>query len=174
MTETHPFGDFVPKDTEYLILGSFTGKRTEEDVKNGYDWFYGTKRNQFWKIMEAAYEIDLKTKIDKQNLFTKLKIAITDIIISCERKGNSNLDMNLTNIVLNTDAINNILEKNIINKVFFSSRFVEKLFKKQFKDVIKKYSEIELVTLPSPSPRYAVMSKLEKIKTYKHLLPKLI
>lgn len=32
MIETHPFGNFVPADAKYLILGSFTGK---EAVKGG-------------------------------------------------------------------------------------------------------------------------------------------
>lgn len=173
MIETHPFGNFVPANTRYLILGSFTGKRTEDSIKNGYDWFYGTKRNQFWPIMEEVYGLSLKTKIEKQNLFTKLGIAITDIILSCGRKSNSNLDVNLTNIVFNTQTIIDILEKNHIKTIFFTSRFVEKLFKRHFKNILPQYPEIKFVALPSPSPRYAVMSRQEKIERYKNVLPKL-
>ncbi len=47
MIEEHPFGDFIPQNTQYLLLGSFTGKITD----NSYDWFYGTKRNLFWPEM---------------------------------------------------------------------------------------------------------------------------
>lgn len=166
MIETHPFGNFVPQNTQYLLLGSFTGKPIE-----GYDWFYGNKRNQFWPIMENLYKIKLDTKAKQQKLFARLGIAITDIILSCERKNNSNLDMNLANIVFNTKAINNILQKNRIKKIFFSSRFTEKLFRRHFKDVVQQFSEIKLVTLPSPSPRYVAMSKPEKISRYKELLP---
>lgn len=173
MVETHPFGNFVPANTQYLILGSFTGKRTEDDIKNGYDWFYGTKRNQFWPIMEEVYGLSLKTKTEKQNLFTKLGIAITDIILSCERKSNNNLDMNLTNIVFNTQAVIDVLDKNRVKTIFFSSRFVEKLFKKHLKNILPQYSEIKLVALPSPSPRYVAITKEEKIKRYKSILPKL-
>lgn len=172
MVETHPFGSFVPVNTRYLILGSFTGKRTEDDIKNGYDWFYGNKRNQFWPIMEKVYGIGLQSKKEKQELFTRLRMAIADVILSCERKVNNNLDINLTNMVFNTEAIINVLEKNKIKSIFFSSRFAEHLFKRQFKNVVQLHPEIELVTLPSPSPRYAAMSKSEKVARYKELLPR--
>ena len=158
MVEIHPFGSFVPKNARYLILGSFTGKQS-------YDWFYGTKRNQFWRIMEGVYGLKLDNKKAKQDLFTKLGIAITDIIYQCERRKGTNLDANLINIVYNTKAIEEILEKNKIDKIYFSSRFVETKFRKLFK------TKVELITLPSPSPRYARMGFGEKIKRYRELLP---
>jgi hypoxanthine-DNA glycosylase len=172
MVEIHPFGDFIPSNTKYLILGSFTGKRSEEDILNDYDWFYGTKRNLFWPILQEVYKLELKTKENKQQLFNRLGVAITDIILSCERRSNNNSDMNLTNIVLNQEVAN-ILKKNKIIKIFFSSRFVEKLFKRHFKDLITQYPEVELITLPSPSPRYASMTISQKIIRYKEILPRL-
>lgn len=167
MIETHPFGTFAPPSIKYIFLGSFTGK--VEDAS--YDWFYANKRNQFWPIMEKVYGIDLSTKEKKQELFARLRMAITDIIFSCERKANSNLDMNLTDMVFNTEAILKVIQENNISAIYFSSRFAEKLFKKFFRDLILKHPKTELVTLPSPSPRYAAMSKLEKIIRYKELLP---
>lgn len=170
MLETHPFGCFVPPGAVYLILGSFTGKYAGREQAE-YDWFYGSRRNHFWSILETVYGRQLRNKKGKQELFSKLKIAITDIILKCERKASNNLDMNLTNIVYNTGAIAKILKKNKIRKIYFSSRFVENKFKQHFKELIQMYPRIELVTLPSPSPRYASMSKGEKIKRYKELLP---
>jgi len=169
MIEIHPFDVFVPRDTKYLFLGSFTGKT--EDAS--YDWFYSNKRNQFWSILEEVYGIKLDTKVEKQGLFTRLGLAITDIILSCERRANSNLDMDLTNMVFNTKVILKVIQKNRIKTIYFSSRFAEKLFKKQFEEVIEHYPAIRLITLPSPSPRYAAMSKSEKISRYKELLPRL-
>ena len=158
----------MPPITNYFFLGSFTGK--VEDAS--YDWFYSNKRNQFWPIMEIVYGIDLGTKVKKQNLFTELRMAIADIIISCERKANSNLDMNLTNMVFNTEAINNVFQRNKIKSIYFSSRFAEKLFRKVFGEIMNRYPKIDFITLPSPSPRYASMSKQEKIAQYMKLLPK--
>lgn len=170
MIEIHPFSFFVPTNAKFLILGSFTGKNVGE---NSYDWFYGTKRNQFWPILEAVYKVKLNTKEDKKDLFEKLHMAIGDIIYSCERKKSSNLDVNLVNIIYNTKVVEEVLEENNLTRIFFTSRFVEKKFKQVFKDIIKHFSNIELITLPSPSPRYAVISKEEKIKRYKKLLPKM-
>lgn len=166
MIEKHPYGDFVPNKSKYLILGSFTGI-----IFPGYDWFYSNKRNQFWPIIEGVYGVKLTDKKQKQQLFTRLNIAITDIISSCERKANNNLDVNLTNMVFNKGIIN-ILRSNKIETIYFSSRFVEKLFKKHFGDLILNYPKIKLITLPSPSPRFASMTKAEKITRYKEVLPK--
>lgn len=169
MIETHPFGAFVPKECKYLFLGTFTGKITEPS----YDWFFGTKRNQFWPMLEEVFGIELKTRISKQELFSKLKMAITDVILQCERSENTNADNNLVNIVYNIKAIEKIVKENKIQIIFFSSRMAEKLFKKNFKELILEYSEINLVTLPSSSPRYAKITKADKIRLYKGLLPQL-
>jgi len=166
--ETHPFGDFVPKETIYLMLGSFVTKPS-----NPYEWFYANGRNQFWPIMSEVYGTSFDTKGKQQQLFTDLKMALSDIILSCQRKLNSNLDTNLVNIVYNTPAIKTIITENKINKIFFTSRYVENLFAREFKDMQSELSNVGLICLPSPSPRYASVSKVEKIKIYKQLLPTL-
>lgn len=174
MIETHPFGDFVPPNAKYLILGSFTGKQAVRGTTyydDSYNWFYGTKRNQFWPILEEVYGVDLKNRYDKQELFTDLGIAITDIIYQCVRKEGSNLDINLSNKVYNTKGITEILDNNRIERVFFTSRFVESRFKKVFREVIHRHPTLDLVYLPSPSPRYAKMTKEQKIGIYRELLP---
>jgi hypoxanthine-DNA glycosylase len=176
MIETHPFDNFVPLNAKYLILGSFTGRQAVKGSAvsdDSYDWYYGTRRNQFWPILEVVYGVELRDKHSKQALLRQLSIAITDIIYQCERKEGTNLDTNLINIVYNSEAIAEILESNQIEKIFFTSRFVEKRYKKVFKDLIHLYPSIELVPLPSPSPRYAIMSKAQKIERYKALLPTL-
>jgi hypoxanthine-DNA glycosylase len=163
MLETHPYDSFVPPKARFLLLGSFAVK-----PEPGCNWFYSSKRNQFWPILERIYGLTLNNKKSRQHLFTKLKIAVTDIIFQCERQKNNNSDMNLTNIVYNTEGIKKILRHNRIEKIYFSSRYVENMFKRIFKE-----TSIELITLPSPSPRYAAMSKTEKIARYKKLLPSL-
>lgn len=168
MLEVHSFGNFIPKKTIYLMLGSFVTKPS-----NPYAWFYANGRNQFWPIMEQVYHSEFKTKAKQQRLFKKLEMALADIILSCERKKNSNLDTNLFNITFNIKAILNIINQNKIKKIFFTSRYVEGLFRKHFKEVIESYPGIELITLPSPSPRYALITKAEKISRFKKLLPKL-
>jgi hypoxanthine-DNA glycosylase len=176
MVETHPFGNFVPNKSKYMILGSFAGRQAVKGTNatdDSYDWYYGTKRNQFWPMLEEVYGIELRNKLDKQAFFTKLRMAIADIIYQCERKDGNNLDANLVNPVYNINSIAEIVDCNPIEKIFFTSRWVEKRFKVEFKKIIKRHPAIELITLPSPSPRYATMKKEQKILKYKKLLPRL-
>ncbi len=169
MTYSHQFSNFIPSPTRFLILGSFTSNQFTKDA--GYDWFYGTKRNYFWPIIEEVYNTTLDTKKVRQELFTQIQMGIGDIIYQCERKDGNSSDTNLINIIYNTE-LESILDNNTIESIFFTSRYVEKLYKKVFSSLIKKYPLIRLITLPSPSPRYAAMTKERKIEIYKEKLPK--
>ena len=174
MIETHPFNPFVPPNVKCLVLGSFTGKQATKgtaDYDASYDWYYGSRRSQFWLILERVYGVKLSNKNEKQGLFTRLGIAISDIIYQCERKGDNNSDLNLRIICYNTKAIKEILDNNPIEKIYFTSRFVEQRYRKEFKEIIHRHPNVELITLPSPSPRFARMGNEEKIRIYKELLP---
>lgn len=173
MIETHPFGSFVPSNSRYLILGSFTTKEAYNGQQEKYVWFYSNGgRNNFWPILEVIYGVNLKTRVEMQNLLTSLNMALADIIYQCERKKSSNLDVNLTNVVYAIDDLTKIITDNPIEKIFFTSRFVENRFRRIFKDLMTEHPQIELITLPSPSPRYVLMTKDQKINRYKELLPK--
>lgn len=112
--------------------------------------------------------MEFSDKKSKEKLFTKLGIAVADIIYRCERKKSNNLDTNLVNITYNTQSLKKLLKNPKIRKIFFSSRFVEAKFEKLFKNVPQ-----ELITLPSPSPRYARLTLEEKVEKYSKELPKL-
>jgi hypoxanthine-DNA glycosylase len=171
MIETNPFKVFCPSGAKYLILGSFAAK----DAKKGcpYDWYYSNGRNQFWPILENIYNKGLTNKKEQQDLFSKLSIAIGDIIYQCNRTKNSSLDTHLKDIVFNIDPISEVLENNPIRKVLFTSRFVENNFRRHFLKNLRIDNNTKLVTLPSPSPRYAAMKIKEKTKIYSANLPDL-
>ena len=164
--EIHPFDPFIPENATILILGSFPGREQTQSPPNIDQWFYGAKRNQFWKIISAVYNTELITKEDKQQLFKKFGIGITDILLKVRRKNNSNLDNNLEIIEYNDKAIKSILKSSKIDSIFFTSKYVEKHFYLLFPET--KNAEY----LPSPSPRYARMTKMDKINYYKSKLPK--
>lgn len=160
--EEHPFEAFVPKNATILIVGSFPGKEQTNKNADPDQWFYGAKRNQFWKILSAAYNLELKTKEDKQNLFRNFGIGITDILLKIQRKNNSNLDNNLVIKETNEKKIKKILEDNNITRILFTSKYVEILFLKYFPDT-KNYS-----CLLSPSGGANIpISKSEEYITYK-------
>ena len=58
--ETHPFKPYVPHNATILIVGSFPGRDITKKKLKKDDWFYGTKRNQFWNIISGVYNIELK------------------------------------------------------------------------------------------------------------------
>lgn len=165
--EIHPFAAFIPQKATVLIIGTFPGREQTQADTEEEGWFYGAKRNQFWKIISAVYNTELLTKADKQNLFIKQGIGITDILLKVRRKNKNNLDENLEIIEYNDKVIKEILRKQNIITILFTSKYVGKLFSKLFPDI----KDFEF--LPSPSPRYARMTLAEKVKFYKEKLPQL-
>ena len=164
--ETHPFGAFIPKNIQCLIVGSFPGKEQTQCELDETHWFYGAPRNQLWKILEIVYKRELKNRNEKQQLFEEAGIGMTDVIKSCVRLEGTNLDENLEIKEYNKQVIEEILKQHQ-PKVLFTSRFVEKEFKKLFPE----YKNIDI--LPSPSPRYFKLRIDDKPKIYKEKLPKL-
>lgn len=164
--EIHPFEAFVPQKIKCLIVGSFPGKEQTQSVLDETHWFYGAPRNQLWKILEVVYATELKTRKQKQQLFEQAGIGMTDVIKSCLRKAGTNLDENLVIKEYNKNTIEKILKRHQ-PKVLFTSRFVEKEFKKLFPD----YNNTDI--LPSPSPRYFKLSIGDKAKIYKEKLPRI-
>jgi hypoxanthine-DNA glycosylase len=164
--EIQPHKAFIPQHIRCLVLGSFPGKDQTGSFADETKWFYGAPRNQFWKVLEIVYGKELKTKQHKQQLFEAAGIGIADIIRSCIRTKGTNLDENLEIVDYNIEAIEWVL-KQWHPKVFFTSRFVEKLFRKFF----PAYEDTDL--LPSPSPRYFRLSVEEKARIYKLKLPRI-
>jgi hypoxanthine-DNA glycosylase len=164
--ETHPFKPFVPSGARALILGSFPGKDQSHLTISEEHWFYGTKRNTFWKIMELAFTRPLPTTTAKQQLLTELKCGIADIILQAERTAANNADTNLRIITYNDKALQTIFQQHPIQTVYCTSAFVATLFRKLFPHFK------EVLTLPSPSPRYARMTMQQKADVYKRELGK--
>ena len=164
--EVHPFAAFIPPGIKCLIVGSFPGK---EQTRGGLDstaWFYGAPLNQFWRILEKAYGVELRSKEDKQALFKKAGIGITDIFKSVIRTAGSNMDDNLQIVEYNKEELNRIIAA-FKPAIFCTSRFVEKEFKKMFPG----YAAVDI--LPSPSPRYFKLTIEQKAEIYKKKLPNL-
>jgi hypoxanthine-DNA glycosylase len=167
MKETHPFQPFAPIGSTKLILGSFPGKESTQITREN-DWFYGAARNQFWKILEIVFDKELSHQNDKQELFQENKIAITDILLSCERRENKNSDDNLINKEYNLNAVKEILSKNPIKTILFTSKAVHKEFLANFPIP----DHIELVVLPSPSPIFRRLNLQGKAEIYKAFFTK--
>lgn len=168
--EHHAFGAFLPERVAYLVVGTFPGKQFTQMSKaevwaDETAWSYGGK-NQFWRIMETIYDVELPSRAAKQLLFKELHIGMMDLIQSCSRKNNSNLDNNLENITWNRVAFEEILATQNIKAIFTTGKGVALTLKKWFPEWQEK-----IIALPSPSPRYANMSFYEKRAFYENVFP---
>jgi hypoxanthine-DNA glycosylase len=166
--EHHPFGSFIPKNVQYLVVGTFPGRQfsqrtAAENEADIYAFSYGG-RNQFWRIMEKIYGVNLPTRDSKKHLFQHLNIGMLDVIQACRRKKSSNLDTDLTDIVWNQADFEQIFRENTIKTVFCTGKAVAQIFQKW-------YPEQACVALPSPSPLYAAMRFEEKLEFYKNVFP---
>jgi hypoxanthine-DNA glycosylase len=166
--EYHPFGSFIPKNVQYLVVGTFPGRqysqRTKEENEADINAFSYGGRNQFWRIMERIYDVELPTRACKKQLFDNINVGLLDLIHACRRKNQSNLDSDLVDIVWNKAAFDLIFQEKNIKKVLCTGKGVADIFQKW-------YPEIPYIALPSPSPLYASMRFEDKVIFYKNVFP---
>ncbi len=153
-TESHPFDPIINSDSEILILGTFPSLDSFK-----YQFYYAHKRNQFWKILSDIFNVTLEDDKTKVDFLLKNRIALWDIIQSCERKNSA--DSNLKNIIPQ-DIATLLINYPKIQKILFTGKKSEEIYMKYFKDLA-----IDTVSLPSPSPAYAAMRYEQKLQIYK-------
>ncbi|WP_423909540.1 DNA-deoxyinosine glycosylase [Candidatus Spongiihabitans sp.] len=137
-----------------LILGTMP---SEESLRKKQ--YYGNPRNAFWKIMgrllkfERAAIYEERTEILKNN-----KIALWDVMQSCERQGS--LDSAIINsTIIENDFVSFYRSHPNIRQVFFNGTKAEKEYcKRVLPKLSVKTKDIEYSRLPSTSPAMAHMS----------------
>ena len=146
----HPFPPLYDEKSKILILGSFPSVKSREQM-----FFYGHPQNRFWKVISAVFDSELPKTIDeKREFLLSNKIALWDVIASCDIVGSS--DISIKNVVAND--LTQILKSADIKKIFVNGKTAEKYYNKYIKDTINK----EAVCLPSTSPANAMWS-IEKL-----------
>ena len=153
--ETHSFNAFYNQDSIYLFLGSFPSVKSRER-----NFYYMHPKNRFYPLLQEVFNDNFTTQdIEvKKQLLSKHKIALFDVIKSCEITGSS--DSSIKNVEVND--IEKILQKTKIQFIILNVKLSYNLFIKYFPNLINK-----AYYLPSTSPANAKCS-LEELKT--HLL----
>ena len=91
----HPFGPVWDGNSRILILGSFPSVKSRET-----DFYYGHERNRFWPMTAALFGANVPaTKEEKIRLLKENRIALWDVIKSCEIHGSS--DSSIRNAEVN-------------------------------------------------------------------------
>ena len=146
----HSFEPVYDKASEILILGTLPSVKSREN-----NFYYGHKQNRFWKVLATLLKEPVPDTIEeKKAMLLARRIALWDVIQSCDIKGSS--DSSIKN-VQPTD-IGMILEKTNITRIYANGNKAGQLYKRyQF-----PVTGIEALVLPSTSPANAAWS-LERL-----------
>lgn len=146
----HSFEPVYDKASEILILGTLPSVKSREN-----NFYYGHKQNRFWKVLATLLKEPVPDTIEeKKAMLLAHRIALWDVIQSCDIKGSS--DSSIKN-VQPTD-IGMILEKTNITRIYANGNKAGQLYKRyQF-----PVTGIEAMVLPSTSPANAAWS-LERL-----------
>jgi hypoxanthine-DNA glycosylase len=155
MERISSFPPIIFKDSKILILGSVPGIKSLEMQE-----YYAHPQNKFWKILFELFDTEFTIDYSKKLKFLeKNKIAVWDVIDSCERVGS--LDSKIKNEV--TNDILNLLEEFPNIKALYCNG--GKSFKNVQKMVGKNFN-IPIYLLPSTSPLHTI-SLEKKLEAWK-------
>ena len=145
MNRISSFPPIISDDSKILILGSVPGIKSLEMQE-----YYAHPQNKFWRILFELFNEDYTTDYaEKIKLLKNKKIAVWDVIDSCERKGS--LDTEIKNE--NHHNILQLLDDFPSIKVIFCNG--QKSFKTLGK-ILPDDSKIPVFVLPSTSPAYTI------------------
>ena len=106
----HNISPIYNSDSQILILGSFPSVKSREA-----QFFYHHPQNRFWKLLAALSHEDVPVTIaDKKAFLFRNRIAIWDVIASCEIEGSS--DSSIRNVIPND--ISRILRDAPIRQIY--------------------------------------------------------
>ena len=150
----HPIPPLYNADSKILILGSFPSVKSREQ-----GFFYGHPQNRFWRVLAGVFGCEVpKTVEEKKAFLLSHKIAVWDVIASCEITGSS--DSSIKNGLPNN--LTEILTACSIEQVFVNGKTAEKYYNKYTKPFIDR----EAICLTSTSPANAACSLEQLCKAW--------
>jgi len=154
----HPIEPVFDKQSRILILGSFPSVKSREE-----GFFYGHPQNRFWRVISAVVGADIPLSNDeKRELLLRSKIALWDVIASCDIVGSS--DSSIRNVA--ASDLSAILNNAAIEKIFVNGRTALKYYKEYSEPLTNRPA----VCLPSTSPANAAWKTDDLIAEWKRLI----
>lgn len=152
---THTFEPIFDKNSEILVLGSFPSVKSREN-----NFYYAHPQNRFWRVVASVYSCPVpKTVEEKKNMLLSNKIAVWDVIRTCEITGSA--DSTIKSVIPND--LSEILSVADIKKIYANGKTAQNLYNKY----IKKNTGVDIISLPSTSPANAAYSLEKLIKEWK-------
>ncbi len=153
----HAIAPVYDRDSRVLVLGSFPSVKSREE-----GFFYGHKMNRFWKVLAAVFEREEpKTVEEKKNLLLSSKVALWDVIASCEIEGSA--DATIRNVVPNDIA--RIINETKISLIAVNGKTAMRYYEKYLAASIN----ITVICLPSTSAANAAWSLPRLITAWKQI-----
>lgn len=146
----HEFEPVFDKSSEILILGTFPSVKSREN-----HFYYGHPQNRFWKVISAVTGDGVPETIEeKKELLRSNKIAIWDVIASCDIHGSS--DSSIRNVI--PSPIEDIVKLSCICSIYGNGDKACRLYEKY----CLEQTGMAIHRLPSTSPANAAYS-LERL-----------
>lgn len=153
--QSHTFEPIFDSKSKILILGTFPSVKSREN-----NFYYGHPQNRFWSVLAEILKTGTpKSILEKRQILIENKIAIWDVVGSCEISNSS--DVSIKNVQPNDIAI--ILENANIKTIYANGKTAEKLYNKY----LLKQTSKEIFALPSTSPANAAFSKEKLVDAWK-------
>ena len=152
---THNFEPIFDKNSEILVLGSFPSVKSREN-----NFYYAHPQNRFWRVVASVYSCPVPKNVEeKKNMLLSNKIAVWDVIKSCEITGSA--DSTIKSVIPND--LSEILSVADIKKIYANGKTAQSLYNKY----IKNSTGFDIISLPSTSPANAAYSLEKLIKEWK-------
>lgn len=147
---SHTFQPVFNRDSRVLVLGTFPSVKSREGM-----FYYHHPQNRFWKVMAGLCGVETPRTIEeKKQMLLQNRIAIWDVIESCDIIGSS--DSSIKNV---TPAdLNRVLSQADIREIFGNGQKACALYRKYCRKTVGR----EIICLPSTSPANAAFS-LERL-----------
>ena len=151
----HPIDPVYDQNSRILILGSFPSVKSRE-----LEFFYGHPQNRFWRVQAAVFDQNMPESVeDKKAFLLRNRIALWDVIGSCEISGSS--DSSIKNVTVND--ISGILKAADIQQIFVNGKTADKYYNRYLRKRIGR----DAICLPSTSPANASFSLDRLIDAWK-------
>ena len=148
--KTHNLEPIYDNNSKALLLGSFPSPKSR-----GEGFYYAHPQNRMWKVLAKVFGEDVPQEInDKKAFLLRNKVAMWDVLESCEIEGAS--DLSIKNGKPNDLAL--IISESKIKAIFVVGAKAMQYYKKYCRDLYN----IPYFQLPSTSPANASMN-VEKL-----------
>ena len=153
------FAPVFDKNSRILILGSFPSVKSRQ-----IEFYYGNKQNRFWRMLCGYFGEGIpQTTAEKKAFLAKHKIALWDIVTTCEIEGSSDATIKNAEIA----NLNDVLSVAKIEKILLNGAAAYRLFVENYAHLTIPYKK-----MPSTSPANPKFDESDWLKAFDEIFIK--